>query len=56
MDTGMTGAQVAEPMRREGVLIHAFGKTQIRLVTHLDVSSEDIERTLKVFEKALGKR
>lgn len=50
-DTGMTGSQVAEAMKREGVLIHAFGKTQIRLVTHLDVTSEDIERTLKAFEK-----
>jgi threonine aldolase len=56
MDTGMTGAQVAETMKKEGILIHAFGKTQIRLVTHLDVSSEDIERALKAFEKVLGKR
>jgi threonine aldolase len=50
-NTGMTGAQVAEVMKREGVLIHTFGKTQIRLVTHLDVTSEDIERALKAFEK-----
>jgi threonine aldolase len=56
MDTGMTGTQVAETMEKEGILIHAFGKTQIRLVTHLDVSSEDIERALKAFEKVLGKR
>jgi threonine aldolase len=55
-DTGMTASQVAEAMKREGVLIHPFGKTQIRLVTHLDVSSEDIERALKAFEKALGKK
>jgi threonine aldolase len=55
-DTGMTASQVAEAMKKEGVLIHPFGKTQIRLVTHLDVSSEDIERALKVFEKVLGKK
>lgn len=55
-DTGMTGAQVAEVMKREGVLIHAFGKTQIRLVTHLDVTSEDIERALKAFEKVLSRK
>jgi threonine aldolase len=55
-DTGMTGPQVTEAMKKEGVLIHAFGKTQIRLVTHLDVTSEDIERTLKFFEKILGKK
>jgi threonine aldolase len=53
-NTGMTGAQVAEAMKKEGVLIHAFGKTQIRLVTHLDVSSEDIEIALKAFKKVLG--
>jgi threonine aldolase len=50
-DTGMTAAQVTEAMKKEGVLIHAFGKTQIRLVTHLDVSSEDIEKALKAFKK-----
>ncbi len=49
--TGMTGSQVAEAMKKEGVLIHAFGKTQIRLVTHLDVSAEDIEKVLKAFKK-----
>jgi threonine aldolase len=55
-DTGMTGAQVAEVMRREGVLIHAFGKTQIRLVTHLDVTNEDIEVALRAFEKVFYKK
>jgi len=55
-NTGMTASQVAEAMKKERVLIHAFGKTQIRLVTHLDVSSEDIERALKAFEKVLGRK
>jgi len=55
-NTGMTGPQLVEVMKREGVLIHAFGKTQIRLVTHLDVSTEDIEVALKAFEKALGRK
>jgi len=35
------------------VLIHAFSRTQIRLVTHLDITSEDIETALKAFEKIL---
>jgi threonine aldolase len=52
--TGMTAPQFAEAMRREGVLIHAFGKTQIRLVTHLDVTSEDIEIALKAFVKVFS--
>jgi len=55
-DTGMIAPQVTEAMKREGVLIHAFGKTQIRLVTHLDVSTEDIEIALKAFEKVLGRK
>ncbi len=52
-NTGMIGSQVAEAMKKEGVLIHAFGKTQIRLVTHLDVTAADIEIALKAFEKVL---
>jgi threonine aldolase len=52
-DTGMTAAEVRDAMKTEGVLIHAVGKTQIRLVTHLDVSKEDIETALKAFKKVL---
>jgi threonine aldolase len=54
--TTMKGSQLAEAMRKEGVLIHAIAKTQIRLVTHLDVTREDIEKALEVFEKILGKK
>jgi threonine aldolase len=55
-DTGMTSAQVTEGMKKEGVLIHALGKTQIRMVTHLDVTDQDIEIALKAFEKVLGRK
>src|SRR4030043_23672 len=51
--TGMTPLQVRDGIKKEGVLIHAVGKTQIRLVTHLDVSKEDIEVALKAFRKVL---
>ena len=53
-EIGMTAAQVREEMKKNGVLIHPFGKTLIRLVTHLDVSKEDIEVALKAFRKILG--
>jgi threonine aldolase len=33
------------------VLIHTIGKFQIRLVTHLDVTPQDIETALEVFKK-----
>ena len=51
--TGMTPLQVRDAIKKEGVLIHAVGKTEIRLVTHLDVSKEDIEVALKAFRKVL---
>jgi threonine aldolase len=52
-ETGMTAAQVRDEMKKKGVLIHPFGKTLIRLVTHLDVSKEGIETALKAFKKVL---
>jgi len=52
--TGKTAPQVAEATKKQGVLIHPFGKTQVRLVTHLDVSSEEIEKALEVFRRVLG--
>jgi threonine aldolase len=55
-NTGLTAGQVAEGMKKEGILIHAFGKMQIRLVTHLDVTAEDIEKALKTFGKVFGKK
>ena len=45
----MTAPQAADTMKNNGVLIHAFGKTQIRLVTHLGISTADIERALEGF-------
>ncbi len=52
--TGMTAQQVSEGLKKQGVLIHAVNKKLIRLVTHLDVSTSDIERVLKAFKKTLG--
>ncbi len=51
---GKTAPQVAEAMKKQGVLIHPFGKMQVRLVTHLDVSSEEIEKALEAFRRALS--
>jgi threonine aldolase len=49
--SGMTAPLVAGFMKDKGVLIHAFGKTQIRLVTHLGISFADIEKVLEAFRK-----
>ena len=52
--SGMTAPQVARAMKERGVLIHAFGKTQIRLVTHLGISPGDIEKALEAFRQVFG--
>ncbi|HXX34573.1 MAG TPA: low-specificity L-threonine aldolase [Thermodesulfobacteriota bacterium] len=54
--SAMKGSQLVEAMKKGGVLIHAIGNTQIRLVTHLDVTAEDIEKTLKVIGEILAKK
>jgi threonine aldolase len=48
---GMTAPGVAEAMKKKGILIHPFSRTQVRLVTHLDVSAEDIETVLEAFKR-----
>ena len=53
-ERGMTAAQVRDEMKKKGVLIHPFGKTLIRLVTHLDVSKDNIEVALKAFRRVLS--
>lgn len=52
---GVNAYDITEAMKKEGVLIHPIGKNQIRLVTHLDVSSEDIDHALETFKKILDK-
>lgn len=52
--TSMTAPQLTEAMKKNGVLIHGLGKKQIRLVTHLDVSEEDVEIALETFKKVIG--
>jgi threonine aldolase len=47
----MTAPGVAEAMKKKGILIHPFSKAQVRLVTHLDVSAEAIEKVLEAFKK-----
>jgi threonine aldolase len=52
--TGRTPAQVRDAMKKEKVLMNAVSPTQIRLLTHLDVSREDIETALKAFRKVMS--
>ncbi len=55
-DSQINAFQLAEEMKKFGVLIHAIGRRMIRLVTHLDVTQEDIGVTLEGFERVLGRK
>jgi threonine aldolase len=50
---GKSGIQVSEAMRAEGVITLGMGTSSMRLVTHRDVSSSDIETALLAFKKVL---
>jgi threonine aldolase len=41
-------------LEREGVLALAFGGTFMRMVTHLDISSEDVDRLEGILKRVLG--
>jgi len=47
-DTGMTPEQIVSVFRDHGVLSVPFGRTRIRLVTHLDVSEKDCLEALNI--------
>ena len=51
-ETGKTSAEICAELKEQEILAIPFGKA-IRMVTHCDVSREDIETTLKVLEKVL---
>ncbi len=45
---------LVKQLAEEGVLCFTFGPTKIRLVTHLEITDDDIEYTAGVFKKILG--
>jgi threonine aldolase len=50
--TGKTQAEICARLKEEGILAIGFGSA-IRMVTHYDVSREDIEKTLNALQKIL---
>lgn len=52
-ETGKTSAEIVEELKKENILAIPFGKA-IRMVTHCDVSREDIEKTLQTLERILA--
>ncbi len=47
----MNAEDVVSRLESEGVLSMAFDKKRVRLVTHLDLSDEDIRQTIDIFKK-----
>lgn len=52
-ETGKTSAEICAKLKEQDILAIPFGKS-IRMVTHYDVSREDIEKTLTVLENCLS--
>ena len=53
--TGMTTAQMAAELKARGVLANGINAREMRMVTHYDVSREDIEQTIKITKEILGR-
>jgi threonine aldolase len=51
-ETGKTSAKIIEELKKNEIYAIPFGKA-IRMVTHCDVSREDIEKTLQALEKII---
>jgi threonine aldolase len=48
-------AEILAVLKKEGVLVNAVGGTTIRAVTHLDVTSKDIEEAGQIFASILSR-
>jgi threonine aldolase len=48
--TGKTTAQISQALREHGVLANGINACEMRLVTHYDVSREDVETTVKAMQ------
>ena len=52
-DSGKTSAEVCSELRSHGVLAIGFG-SDIRMVTHMDVSAADIDKTIRALSGIFG--
>jgi threonine aldolase len=41
-------------LERKGVLVIPFGRTTVRVVTHLDIDDEDIEKAISAFDRVFA--
>jgi len=52
--TGLTAAELIPRLREAGVDVSANARARLRLVTHLDVAAEDVDRGVAIFERVLA--
>jgi len=45
--TDKTTAEISQALRQDGIIALGISETQMRMVTHLDVSASDIDTTLQ---------
>jgi threonine aldolase len=50
----LSPAALVAALKQEGVLINAIGGTSFRAVTHLDISSKQIDAAAEIFARVLG--
>jgi threonine aldolase len=51
--TGRSAAEIAGDLEANGVLVGATGATEIRAVTHLDVTTEQVEQAAGILRVVL---
>lgn len=52
--TGMTASELTEKWKAKGVLTLPISETRVRLVTHLDVSSDDCRMAMELFSAVMA--
>ena len=52
--TAKTTAEISQALRQDGIIALGISETQMRMVTHLDVSPSDIETALTALQSALA--
>lgn len=46
----MTAAHFVQQMKEQNILVHAISPTQVRIVTHLDITPDMVQRTIEMIQ------
>jgi threonine aldolase len=53
-DPKQSAVDVVSALKREGLLLNAVSRTRLRALTHLDITSHDIEQAGAILTRVLG--